>query len=70
MYSYLVSIKNKIFLWFFKKEVILTKDNLRKKKGIQMGLAVFVANLKPFNIFPLSASTQNFCGEQYNGARN
>jgi len=43
-------LKIKIFLWFLKKGVILTKDNLAKKIGKEANIAASAVILRLFNI--------------------
>ena len=50
-----IPLKIKIFLWFLRKGVTLTKDNLAKVIGRGMLDAVFATRWKPFNICSLSA---------------
>ena len=59
--------KNKIFMWFLKRGVILTKDNLARRNWNGSKVCCFVINLKPSNIFSLIVIILVFSGVQFIG---
>ena len=48
-----ILLKNKIFMWFLKRGVILTKDNLARRNWNGSKVCCFLINLKLSNIFSL-----------------
>ncbi|WVZ96489.1 hypothetical protein U9M48_042121 [Paspalum notatum var. saurae] len=57
-----IPLKFKVFMYYLKQGVILTKYNLLRRIGVRIRLVVSVARLKPFITFSLSVSMPNSYG--------
>ena len=57
-----VPLKIKIFLWYLKKRVILTGDNLAKRNWKGGKSVVSAILMKPSNIFSLNVMLLSLCG--------
>ena len=57
-----IPLKIKVFLWYLKMGVILTKDNLAKGIGMVVRLVNFVVRQNLPNTYSLIVTTLNFYG--------
>jgi hypothetical protein len=58
-------LRIKIFLWYLKREVVLTKDNLLMRNWWGGKIVCFAHNLNLSNIYSLSVTLLSLCGQQY-----
>ena len=54
--------KIKIFLWYLRRDIILTKDNLAKRNWLGNQQFVFLMKIKRYNIYFLTADSREWYG--------
>jgi hypothetical protein len=60
-----VPLKIKIFMWYLKRGVVLTKDNLIRRNWKDDKKCVFMHILKQYNIYSSNVILPNSYGHQY-----
>jgi hypothetical protein len=59
-------LRIKVFGWYLRKGVILTKDNLAKRIGMAVRNVYFVIKMRQYNIYSSSANLQDLYGQSSN----